>query len=383
VRPSTVVVVSVLALGAGLALAEGPASGPAAAPSSLPAPADDAGRASGSPHESSTAAPPRLPQPAPQGRPADFDLAARNASCEACHADVATEWRTSLHRRAWSDPVFINAYVLEPTPFCRSCHAPEASPERSPGAAARDLGVACVTCHVIDGQTVGSRTVAATSRGHAVRGDARFATEQVCSACHQFAFPEPQAAAMQSTLDEHARSANASTSCQTCHMPLVVSGDREDERPHRSHEFHVFGNTPLLRSALRATAARSGPQAITVALTASSIGHDLPTGDMFRRLVVRASAGAERARPVTLARRFVLEHRGPATYRRQVGDDRLPGSGELRRVTVAFAEDVAEKEVRWEVVYQRMDDGMTQTFGLDQAKDEVVLAEGSLAPSSR
>jgi hypothetical protein len=236
---------------------------------------------------------------------------------------------------------------------------------------------------VIDGRTVGSREVAASSRGHAVRGDTRFATEEVCAACHQFAFPEPQAAAMQSTLEEHARSASASKSCQSCHMPLVVSGDREDERPHKSHEFHVLGNTPLLRSALRATATRSGPRTLTVELSAADIEHDLPTGDMFRRLVVRAAAGAERARPVTLARRFVLERRGPATYRRQVGDDRLRGSGEPRRVTISFAEDVADAEVRWEVVYQRMDDGMAQTFGLEQSKDEVVLAEGTLAPGGR
>jgi hypothetical protein len=353
----------VVALGAGLALAHG---------------ADD--RATS---QSPAALAAGLPHPAPQGRPADFDLASRNATCEGCHADIAAEWRTSLHRRAWSDPVFIDAYVLEPTPFCRSCHAPEAPPDRSPGEAARALGVACVTCHVIDGRTVGSREVAASSRGHAVRGDTRFATEEVCAACHQFAFPEPQAAAMQSTLEEHARSASASKSCQSCHMPLVVSGDREDERPHKSHEFHVLGNTPLLRSALRATATRSGPRTLTVELSAADIGHDLPTGDMFRRLVVRAAAGAERARPVTLARRFVLERRGPATYRRQVGDDRLRGSGEPRRVTISFAEDVADAEVRWEVVYQRMDDGMAQTFGLEQSKDEVVLAEGTLAPGGR
>jgi hypothetical protein len=133
---------------------------------------------------------------------------------------------------------------------------------------------------------------------------------------------------------------------------------------------------------VRATAARAGSDAVSVELAASSIGHDLPTGDMFRRLVVRATAGAERARTVTLARRFVLEHRGPATFRRQVGDDRLPGSGEPRRVTLTFARDVARDEVRWQVVYQRMDDGMAQTFGVDQSKDEVILAEGTLAPGA-
>src|SRR5262245_3846410 len=76
--------------------------------------------------------PPGLPGPAPRERAEGYDAGVENARCEGCHADVAAEWRGSMHQRAWTDPVFLAAYALEPLSFCRGCHAPEADPERSP-----------------------------------------------------------------------------------------------------------------------------------------------------------------------------------------------------------------------------------------------------------
>ena len=81
--------------------------------------------------ERRAAEPPRMPGPAPQAaRPGDIAL--ENARCEGCHADIAREWRASMHAQASVDPVYQRALAIEPLPFCRGCHAPEADPSRAP-----------------------------------------------------------------------------------------------------------------------------------------------------------------------------------------------------------------------------------------------------------
>jgi hypothetical protein len=325
-------------------------------------------------------APPPLPGPAPQQRAAGFDAAAENLACEGCHATIAAEWRGSLHHRAWDDPVFLTAYAIEPIAFCRGCHVPEADPAHMPPEGARRLGVGCVTCHVQDGAVVGEHAAPARAGVHAVVADARAGSSAACERCHQFAFPEPQRAPMQGTADEHRASPHAGESCESCHMAKVrdaLGGS------HRSHDFRVLGDPARLRSALTARAARSGDRAITLSIAAARVGHAFPTGDMFRRLEVRARAVDESgavvavASPVVLARRF-----GRARAERiQIGDDRLPASGEARTLDLAFAEPVSGRELRWEIVYQRLDAAMAKAFGVDAKADEVVVAEGALRPA--
>ncbi len=319
-----------------------------------------------------------LPGPAPQNRAAGDDVASENRACEACHVDIAVEWRGSLHHNAWDDPVFQTAYAIEPLAFCRGCHAPEADPSHLPPEPARRLGVGCVTCHVQSGEIVGARGHTASPERHAVRGDARLATAAACARCHQFEFPEPQPASMQSTGEEHRASKHAATSCQTCHMPIVVG---EGGKTHRSHDFRVLGDATLLRSAVVARAWRSGERAVTVSLSAARVGHAFPTGDMFRRLEVRAHVMGEvsaRATPRVLGRRFQMIPGPKGPRRMQIGDDRLPATGEAREVELPFSEAIAGQRVRWEVVYQRMDAGMAAMFGVDPAADEIVVAEGVL-----
>jgi Cytochrome c554 and c-prime len=322
--------------------------------------------------------PPPLPGPAPQARTAGYDAAAENRACEQCHADIAKEWSGSAHHRAWDDPVFQTAYAIEQLAFCRGCHAPEANPAGIPPEPARRLGVGCVTCHVQEGDIVGVHGHVATSTRHAVRGDARLATVAACEGCHQFDFPQPQHAPMQGTVDEHRASRHASESCQHCHM-ATVRGD--DGKEHRSHDFRV--STAMLRSAVKASASRAGEHAINVSLAAGRVGHAVPTGDMFRRLQVRArivGEGGAAAKPAVLARRFVMMPSPEGPRRIQTGDDRLPPTGDARQVQLPFAEAIKGREVRWEVAYQRMDPGMSAMFGVDPAADEVIVAEGVLAP---
>lgn len=325
------------------------------------------------------AAPP-LPGPAPRRRPAGFDAAAESAACEACHADIAREWRSSLHHQSWDDPTFQAAYAIEPLGFCRGCHAPEAEAARRPEIALGHLGVGCVTCHVEEGEVIGVRDRARSGLRHAVRGDARLASSVACEGCHQFDFPRAQPAPMQGTADEHRAGKYASTPCQTCHMPVVTSAGVS----HRRHDFRVLGDAAMLRSAISARAERSSDRAVTVTLAVARAGHAVPTGDMLRRIVVRAWAGGDGARleaaPQVFSRRFVNVRRGDGFERREVGDERLPATGAPERAWLWFAEPVARREVHWEVVYQRMDPGTARLFRVDLEGEEVILAEGTLAP---
>src|SRR5580693_2517646 len=69
----------------------------------------------------------RMPGPA-RGALRVEGRAEENARCEGCHEDIAREWRASMHAQADTDPIYRRALAIEPLPFCRGCHAPEADP---------------------------------------------------------------------------------------------------------------------------------------------------------------------------------------------------------------------------------------------------------------
>jgi hypothetical protein len=329
----------------------------------------------------------RLPHPAPQVRPNGFRLTAENEACERCHVEIASEWRGSMHRDAWLDPVFQHAYTVEPNAFCRGCHAPESDPAGFPAAESQTIGVGCVTCHVHEGRVVGARARSGREApgAHPVQAVAELAGVGACASCHQFDFPRTPGEPMQDTVREHADSPHANTPCQGCHMPLVQGPDGSR---HRSHDFRVFGDPAMIRRAARVEARRVDSRVIEVRIDAGEVGHAFPTGDMFRRLEVRAAAvdpvGAvvAKAEPVHLARRFgdrAAEGLGGSTHRVEREDTRVPPGG-ARTVRLRFERDVGMLEVRWGVAYQRMSDAMAASFGVEQPRDEVMVDSGRLGP---
>ncbi len=319
----------------------------------------------------------------------------QNASCVGCHPDVAVEWSRSLHREAWRDPVFQKAYAVEPVAFCRGCHAPESDPDKEPTARAKEVGIGCVTCHVNAGEVHSAR--ASGRAEHPVKVDSTMAGPQLCARCHQFDFPpdsqQLHAEPMQDTIAEHARSSEAATPCQSCHMPYV---DGPDGR-HRSHAFSVLSDPSLIRSAVTVRAERvdtlTGPR-VRVTLVGAKIGHAFPTGDMFRRLEVRAVAvdphgrTLARAVPAPLLRVFGDRPRDPGgtdlTFARvELEDTRVPPPGEGERVVelvLPARAGVRRARVVYTVAYQRMSTPMARSFGVNQVLDEIIVASGELGP---
>ena len=261
------------------------------------------------------------------------DVVARNAACERCHAQIAREWRGSLHRQAHADPVYQRAFALEPLPFCTACHAPEASAEEPGPSSAHALGVGCVTCHTV-----------AASHGEPNAAPSR---TQDCASCHEFAFPG-SAEMMQLTVTEHRASRSADVACATCHMASVAAGGRS----HRSHRFDASRNPEVVRSAARVTVTRAG-RTVTFTFSPRRVGHALPTGDLFRRLRlvvelegrrVESFLGRKTKRAVDLATANASDDRpflrgGPAVVDLDIGD--------------------AARPIRWRVLYERVEHPMT------------------------
>ena len=304
---------------------------------------------------------------------ASLDREALERGCEECHATTAAEWRQSFHRKAYTNAAYVRALKAEPRPFCRRCHAPEADPQTAATGWQAESGVACVTCHVRDGKVVTGHSLAYGQQKkapHVVLREDSFATT-VCRSCHEFGFPDAilreRRELMQSTVSEH-KAMGEHRSCVDCHMPLL---DKQ-----RSHRFPGGHDDDLLRGALKVSAKRDGA-VLQLALHPKQVGHALPTGDLFRRLVVTAQSQTSDGKPVHaeqyLQRRFGTEQQRPGSFVRvQTSDTRLYGPA-LLQLSLPLSD--SRSPIHWQVRYQRVaHPGQTEAAAV--LDGEVLLYQG-------
>lgn len=336
------------------------------------------------------AEPSQMPTPARARRDA---AVVANQACEGCHEEVAREWRASLHRTANTEPAYRRAFAIEPMPFCRSCHAPEANPAEPEAEAVGALGVGCVTCHVTTKDSLagpGAAPVLAApwtrpgsppAAPHAVIRDERFARADACAGCHEFAFPTARglsaAEMMQLTIAEHRASPAADRSCADCHMPAGGDGQRR----RRSHEFPGSRDEALVRSAVAVEARRVSATRIAVTLSPSNAGHAFPTGDLFRRLSISAEALGADEMVLGQEERFLTRHwvlRPGQVGRRLLSDDRVHAAPVTVELEVGAAGE--GRPIAWQVTYQRV----AHPNGIDMSdvelEGEIRVASGKLGP---
>lgn len=324
--------------------------------------------------------------PAPPRADPQHGRLADNDACERCHPVIAAEWRSSQHRSSFTDPEFARAFARERMPFCRSCHAPEATLAGAVEPAAADVGVGCVTCHAPhDGD---GRVLARVESGraeHPVRASAEFVTVGGCASCHEFDFAARRGLPMQLTVTEHAQSAFATTGCSECHMPEVGDGAAR----HRSHVFAASRDPEMLRKAVVIEVERIDEARVRVRLSPGEIGHAFPTGDLFRRLLVEAEGFDEDGDPIAydarpLERRFARPRGAGPRVPTLIRDDRvgapaLHADAGVVDVALDLGPGADALDVRWRVVHQRVE---FPTFD-DEAviAGETLVASGSLPPT--
>lgn len=308
-------------------------------------------------------------------------------ACEGCHAEIAEEWRRSYHARSFTNPAFQASVAEENLAFCRGCHAPEAPPAEWPPPELGEIGVGCATCHLAGEAIVGAPAPGAREAPHAVVRDARFATEAACAGCHEFDFPGGVGEKMQLTITEHEASGYSETACAGCHMPVVGQGGRR----HRSHAFAGSRSPAAQALALRVDASRSGGS-VRVSLAPGEVGHAFPTGDLFRRLAVRAEAvtaeGGLAAREVRYLARHFERWRAPngAPRIRLSWDDR-PGAPGPAAAGVDVALDLgaaaSTRPISVQVVFERIAkvlDGRPESEA--PVESEAVLFDVLLPPTN-
>lgn len=259
--------------------------------------------------------------------------ASADASCIGCHADVAKEWSGSLHRAAFTDSAFQKGFAIEPEAFCRNCHEPTSQ------------GVACTSCHGLpEGDTHPTSNARAS-----------------CAPCHEFAFenapsPPERASMMQLTMTEHGSDAR---DCTSCHMK------------HGSHAFAVSRNASFLQSALATDVSRTRDGSIEVTLTPREVGHAFPTGDMFRRVLLRLEVLASDGHAIyTRERAFERTFTIANGSKRTVTDTRLTGA---TKTSFAVGALTKTHPSRVRVIYQRRTTAVV-------VEDEITLADVSVPP---
>jgi hypothetical protein len=131
----------------------------------------------------------------------------------------------------------------------------------------------------------------------------------------------------------------------------------------------------MLARALVVTTSRDEGEHAVFELSSRGVGHAFPTGDLFRRLVLRVvPKGAPRgSRPVEIPfwRTFRAAESDDGTLARYEASDRrlAPSQRVVIPVTV---------ELTWEVAYQRITSvEQTPPFGVD-VEAETILARGRL-----
>lgn len=310
-----------------------------------------------------TAAPALASPLLPNGRtPVDVGASATSAvECAVCHPSESAAWRDSMHGRAWTDPTFRASFAeARLQPWCANCHVPLPEQQQAlrdhTATELLDEGITCVVCHLRDDRILTATVPTASGQdAHTMRYEPLLAESSFCAGCHQFDNPVNDrlpvrytSAPLQDTYEEW-RASGVTQTCQDCHLD--------------GHRFRGAHDTDLVRSAL--TVAVTGDVA---RVTAGEVGHHIPTGDPFRRLIFRACPDVTCAEPLQtwlFARWFEPTRNSWAASR-----DTTLASGETRDLPLPAG------TVAWELEYRYAEPQLEDQLPDDQIG--FLVASGSL-----
>jgi hypothetical protein len=240
--------------------------------------------------------------------------------CATCHAEIAAEWRTSIHAHAWVDPQFqAELDKGDHDWLCRNCHAPLLVQQAQWAvglldedvqrplvvnnlrfdARLREEGITCLGCHLRGDHIVGPGL--GGEPPHEVEADPEwFRSGALCQRCHQAeaTYPGKNFVCTFNTGVEWAGSpaAREGKACPDCHMPAVErpAATGGPVRTVRRHWFRGAGipkvgdiaPPPEARTPGLALNAETAGGELILTLTNAEAGHRLPSGDPERWIQV-------------------------------------------------------------------------------------------------
>ncbi len=267
--------------------------------------------------------------------------------CGNCHAEIYDQWSSGAHATSANGFHFLDLYsgthqrgskakttaddswnMLRDRPegagVCNSCHAPSAALEELAIGDIQDIhgvaekGVHCDFCHKV--QSVSTDNIGLThgrfgmkllrpehgqlffgplddvDRGEDAHGP-HLSKSEYCASCHEgTVFGVHVYGTYSEWLDSPARRQNKQ--CQDCHMkPDGVmtniapdhDGIERDPMTLASHQLFPGGKPAMLRDSLRVKLKfdeRGGNESVSITLTATNVGHRVPTGFVDRHLIL-------------------------------------------------------------------------------------------------
>ena len=247
--------------------------------------------------------------------------------CEKCHDEIYEQWKGSMHAQstALEDPIhgtFYKAVIGDPTkegvkkggkyPVCLQCHSPAAAKDlktKLDAKLAYKEGVNCIACHTMTkfkgtvkpdgGLRLGmkayefSDTMLQGPRGITEKDHKKWGvsvasnpgllkTSDACMGCHDQR-PNANKVPLCATGDEIAK-AGGSTTCQTCHMPVI-----EGEANHAmmgGHDPATVGRGVVIT----VDTEKAGKVIKTKVKVRNLLPHNFPTGAPFRNFYVKVTA---------------------------------------------------------------------------------------------
>lgn len=258
--------------------------------------------------------------------------------CGNCHVRIYDEWSRGGHARSATGGHFKRRYaeLLEGLPtgsgVCASCHAPSVREDdpalfdlrRVGGVDA--LGVHCDFCHKVAG-LVGTPGLShgrfglallRPSRGQLFfgplddvdRGEDAYSPlyrdSRYCAACHEGTLFGVRAYTTYSEWKD-SPAARQGRHCQHCHNPPGGAtnvapgrgGVERDPKTLGNHDFWDGSQEAMLRRSVKLAVSWDGGRGeATVTLTATDVGHRVPTGFVERHLLLVVEAADAAGRPV-------------------------------------------------------------------------------------
>jgi hypothetical protein len=280
--------------------------------------------------------------------------------CGMCHREIAQEWLTSLHSKAFQDAHFVAEAAKEPQAEskCFTCHAPEAVRAKGLGQTpgfrtdVREVGVDCQVCHT---NLKGKVHAPFRSGGapHEIEQDPQHRTEALCASCHE-AF---------GTVSEFRQTtfAKQGQTCSTCHMPKVQRPAATGGKP-RMVARHIWrgGDDPeMLKKAVKFEASAQPDGSVTVKVGNVGAGHKFPTGIEYHRAILVVTAADGTGKEVFSKQELF------ADQRKAGGADTRINPGETRTVVVPTG--VTSGTITAKLIYKRM----------PEASDEEAVVAGT------